>query len=215
MFGRIGVVLLSACWAVAARAEAPWQERLCLQAATTAERANGLPSGLLRAIGLVESGRSFRDGQTAPWPWTLNVAGVGAFYPSRAAALVGLQAALANGPVSVDVGCFQINLAQHPGAFRSLSQALDPAANAGVAARFLVALRRSSGTWDDAVARYHTASLVGGTAYRTTVLAAWTQQLLGRAVSPTTDPHVIHVAFFTPFSGEATGGRLPRVIGPD
>ena len=216
MFRGCCVLLLLTFWAAGARAGAPAPEPLCLDAAQRAERAYGLPPGLLRAIGFVESGRLIGNGKVVPWPWTLDVAGVGAFFPSRASALASLETVLASGLTSVDVGCFQVNLAQHPHAFLSFTQALDPTANAEVATHFLLALHRASGSWNDAVARYHSANLLRGAAYRTSVLAAWTRSPINRAVSLAPDPHVIHVAFSEPWQQNRVGSQqLPQVIGPD
>ena len=74
---------------------------------------------------------------------------------------------------SIDVGCFQINLAYHPGAFTSLDQAFDPRHNAHYAARFLTDLHQRSGSWDEAIGAYHSASMGKGSAYRARVFAAW------------------------------------------
>jgi hypothetical protein len=75
---------------------------------------------------------------------------------------------------SVDVGCFQINLLQHPAAFASLEEAFDPSANAAYAARFLLSLRDRTGSWENAIAAYHSATPELGNAYRDNVLASLT-----------------------------------------
>ena len=171
----------------------------------------------MRAIGVVESGRHDAAGVSTPWPWTLDVAGRGAFFPTRKMALAGLEAALASGLASVDVGCFQVNLAQHPNAFASLSDGLDPKTNADYAARFLLALRDTSGSWAEAISRYHSAVLARGVPYRASVLAAWVRDPLGFAAPQANDPHVVRVAFFYPPSrgmGVRTDFNLPHVIGP-
>ena len=192
---------------------------LCLNAAEAAERAHGIPAGLLRAVGVVESGRD-AGGGVAPWPWVLDVDGKGAFFTTRAAALSGLKNALSSRIVSIDVGCFQVNLAQHPNAFRSPDEALDPTLNANYAAGFLAALRLSSPDWETAVARYHSASAIG-ISYSASVMTAWTGRPFTEAAGPTQDPHVIHVAFFTRLlrlsrrARTAAASGLPIVITPD
>ena len=79
----------------------------------------------------------------------------------------------AGGVQSIDVGCFQINLMHHPGAFPDLATGFDPMANAVVAAHFLASLREELGAWEPAVAAYHSRTETLGTPYRDLVLAAW------------------------------------------
>ena len=147
---------------------------LCLKAATTAEMEWGLPSGILAAIGRVESGRwNPRTNRVEPWPWTVNAAGVGRYHPDLPDALADVTREQAAGIRSVDVGCFQVNLMHHPAAFANLEQAFDPLANALYAARFLTTLRINAGTWDLAVAQYHSAVPEIGEPYRQRVMATW------------------------------------------
>ncbi len=136
-----------------------------------AEQALGLPEGVLRAIGLVESGRPDPLlGRAAPWPWTMDVEGRPFFYPSGEQAL---GAARALRPLTADVGCFQISLLYHPTAFPDLARAFDPEENARVAARLLTELHRQTGSWLSAIAAYHSADPDRGAPYVARVLAAW------------------------------------------
>lgn len=144
----------------------------CLQSIDRAERQFGIPHGLLRAVGTVESGRPDASGQLAPWPWTLNVAGDGRWYETAAAAQADLTAVLAAGVRSVDVGCLQINLAAHPQAFSTPATGLEPDINATYAAQFLAQLKRETGTWDQAVAYYHSRTPHLAAAYRARVSRA-------------------------------------------
>jgi len=146
-------------------------EPTCEAAAMLAERQSALPSGLLTAIGQVESGRSSTSGG---WPWTINAAGQGYHFDSRDEAIRAVQALQARGVRSIDVGCFQINLMYHPAAFASLEHAFDPAANARYAATFLNELQARTGSWDGAIGAYHSATSERGGAYRARVFAAWT-----------------------------------------
>ncbi len=133
-----------------------------------------LPAGLLRAIGRVESGR--RDpasGTFAPWPWTINANGQGRFFDDAASATAAVQALRATGTSSVDIGCFQVNLVHHPLAFRRLADGFDPAGNAAYAGAFLASLRQRLGSWEAAVAAYHSSTPERGEAYRARVYAAW------------------------------------------
>jgi hypothetical protein len=153
---------------------APPNESACEQAGRQAERAHDLPSGLLLAIGRIESGRwdATRD-RVVPWPWAIDAAGDGALLDSKQAAIARTAALRDAGTRNLDVGCFQINLAMHPFAFTDLQQAFDPVANADYAARFLVELHAHLGNWNDAVAAYHSAQPDLGTPYRQAVFANW------------------------------------------
>ncbi len=136
------------------------------------EARSGLPHGLLQAIGRVESGRRDPDGLVEAWPWSINAAGQGFFAPSAEAAIAKVAALQASGVRSIDVGCFQVNLLHHPDAFASLAEAFDPAANARVAARILLA-GQQGGHWEMAVARYHSATPEFGFPYAQAVYASW------------------------------------------
>lgn len=146
----------------------------CSQAAAVAEAGAGMPAGLLLAIGLVESGRTDAAGVRAPWPFAIQSGGAGRFLSSAEEAVAAVQALQAGGVQSIDVGCFQINLMHHPGAFPNLASGFDPMTNALAAARFLLSLREELGAWEPAVAAaYHSRTETLGTPYRDLVLAAW------------------------------------------
>ena len=94
---------------------------------------------------------------------------------SRAAqaALAAIRAARAAGQDNIDVGCFQVNLRDHPDAFPSLDAALDPATNARYAAGFLARLRTQLGDWGAAAAAYHSQTPALGQPYLLAVLRNW------------------------------------------
>jgi soluble lytic murein transglycosylase-like protein len=178
--------------------EDPWT--LCRPAIERASAEAGIPPGLMLAIARVESGR--RDplsGRIEPWPYALNAGGEGRHAASAAEAMALVQAQLAAGRFSVDVGCMQVNLAHHPAAFGSLAEAFDPLANARYAASFLRRLEAQVG-WEAAIGRYHSATPERAEPYRARVLAALSGQSLpaGIAAPPprpaSRDPHVIIVA---------------------
>ncbi len=133
------------------------QATMCLSAIARAETAHAIPSGLLRSIALVESGKpitSVRD--VRPWPWTIDADGAGLFLDSKAAAIAWVAQAHKRGARYIDVGCLQVDLRLHPDAFADLDTAFDPEANADYAARYLVSLRREAGgDWNVAVGLYH------------------------------------------------------------
>jgi hypothetical protein len=150
------------------------QPNSCEQAGIAAEQASGLPTGLLLAIGRVESGRwDPMRGRTTSWPWTINAAGKGLWFDTKEAAAQTTRALLDGGTRSIDVGCFQINLQYHPLAFENLEQGFDPVANARYAARFLLSLFSRTGSWEAAVEAYHSADPVLGFAYRQQVFSVW------------------------------------------
>ncbi|MCE3233788.1 MAG: hypothetical protein K0R98_2045 [Rickettsiaceae bacterium] len=88
------------------------------------EKKNHMPSNMLRAIGVTESGRYSKEaGRSVAWPWTINVNGKGYQYESKAKAIAAVKQFQAEGNKSIDVGCMQINLKYHPEAFTNLEQA--------------------------------------------------------------------------------------------
>ena len=195
--------------------------------ARAAERAQGIPADLLAAIGRVESGRREPGGRLAAWPWSVNAAGRDYMLANPAAAAALVAALRAQGVRSIDVGCFQVNLFYHPEAFASLAEAFDPAANAGVAARLLRALRGGAAGWEDAVARYHSANPALGVPYLRQVMADWERGpvagphpawlpvvWLPAAWSPAAAVRVIVPGGGTALPWRGGGMRLPVVIIP-
>jgi hypothetical protein len=149
-------------------------DQVCLQHIRKEEKAHRIPKGLLAAIGLTESGRALKRGQTTVWPWTVNAAGEGHYFESKADAIAFVEGKLGDGVESIDVGCMQINLKHHPDAFASLEDAFDPAKNAAYGADFLSALHGQLNGWLAAARRYHSATPEKGEAYGARVLANWT-----------------------------------------
>ncbi|WP_428490278.1 lytic transglycosylase domain-containing protein [Rhodopila sp.] len=145
----------------------------CRQAIAAAERAHHIPTHLLSAIARVESGR--RDQATGtfnPWPWTINMDGQGSFYDNKAQAVAAAVSMRPHISRSIDVGCMQISLTNHPDAFSSMDQAFDPASNAEYGARFLVQLFEKTNSWPRAVEMYHSATPEIGQEYGRQVYAA-------------------------------------------
>lgn len=179
----------------------------CQAAIATAEQASALPAGLLGAIAIVESGRP-QPGNTAlaPWPWTIDAAGVGHFYPTKQAAMAAAAAFQSQGITSLDIGCLQINLQQHPNAFASLDAAFDPLSNALYAAGFLNRLHDQFADWTSAIGAYHSQTPALGQPYAAQVSAIWQHApppvLTARMNPPAGGPGAI-----APISGLA--GLLP------
>jgi hypothetical protein len=156
------------------------QGLLCRTAIHQAEAGSQMPPHMLAAIGRVESGRADpADGRVSPWPWTINAAGEGKFFDSKAEAVAFTRDLLSRGVQSIDVGCMQINLMHHPDAFHSLEEAFDPGANARYAVTFLNQLRDKTGSWETASAWYHSADPQEGDPYREKVAAAMETEAKG------------------------------------
>ena len=150
---------------------------LCADSIARVERASGVPARLMQAVSLVESGRQIpgRSARVA-WPWTINAQGEGRFFETKAEAVAAVRELQSTGVDSIDVGCMQVNLLYHGDSFASLEQAFDPLANATYAARFLTELHDAKGTWEDAVAHYHSGRPKLHIPYREKVLAEWAEQ---------------------------------------
>ncbi len=201
-------------------------ELSCKQAAAVAEAREGIPAGLLLAIGVAESGRTDSSGHRTAWPWTVQASGIGHFLAGADQAVAVVRELRAGGIRSIDIGCFQINLLYHPSAFADLASGFTPLANAYAAAHFLRALRAELGGWAAAVAAYHSRTGILGVPYRDRVLAAWH----GSPLVTVQDPHVI-VLYWTrrdpnpgmgvqvwapggALSPLASGEGVPRIIAP-
>ena len=212
----VPVLLVLACLVAAVGIPHRAQAQSCDVAGEEAERRYELPSGLLRAIGRVESGR--RDpstGKTAPWPWTINAEGRGKLFESLPEALAGTRALQQARIASIDVGCFQINLVHHPAAFTTLEDGFDPARNADYAARFLLQLRGKTGNWDAAVAAYHSATPERGVPYRERVMAVLAREggldaagALPAATVAVPAPFVVRMVTWNATMGAPQGGGM-------
>lgn len=128
------------------------------------EATHGIPHKLLTAISVVESGRQ---------PWAINANGQPYVFATKEEAIAMVHKLRARGITSIDVGCMQINLKQHPHAFATLEDAFDPATNIAYAAKFLKAKRNHQGTWKNAVGHYHSARKEHNLSYITKVLKVW------------------------------------------
>ena len=126
----------------------------CETAISGAASRTGVGEDLLLALALTESGRSGAAGLVS-WPWTLNAGGEGYWFETREEAERALLSLLAQGQSNIDIGCFQINWRWHATGFSDAAAMLDPTLNADYAAEFLLRLYRDSGSWDAAVASYH------------------------------------------------------------
>lgn len=120
-----------------------------------AAREAGVPSAVLFAVALQESGVTLR-GRRIPWPWTLNVAGESRWFQTREAACASLRSALHDVPrTRIDVGLGQINLGYHAHRFDHPCELLDPYRNLAIAATILREHHTTGEDWLTAIGRYH------------------------------------------------------------
>jgi Transglycosylase SLT domain len=172
-------LLLALTLAFAGEAAAGPVDELCGVLARQAERAEGIPSGLVHAVALAESGRWLEGERTTrPWPWTVTSGSDSFYLPSRSAALQKILELQSEGRSNIDVGCMQVNLGYHGHEFASVAEALEPARNVAYAARFLKRLRDETDSWSRATARYHSGNPDRGRAYRDKVFRLWDELLL-------------------------------------
>ncbi len=162
-----------------------WDEKqsaLCTAAIGAAQTRFKLPGGLLGTIAKVESGRPINSmSDVRAWPWTINADGKGYFFQSKAAAVAWAKQGMTRGVNFMDVGCMQVDLQMHPGAFRSLDEAFDPAHNVTYGARYLQRLHDSDagGNWYIAVGLYHSHTPYLAAEYRGRVAAVGAGILTG------------------------------------
>ncbi|MRK19077.1 transglycosylase SLT domain-containing protein [Pseudomonas sp. JG-B] len=118
--------------------------------------AYGVPSEVLFAVARQESNARLTIGYY-PWPWTLNVDGEGkrfATLPEACAAAI--KAIAEKGRYKVDIGIAQLNWGWNGARFfASPCDSLDPIRNLQVAASLLRGHYNDSGSWIEAIGRYH------------------------------------------------------------
>lgn len=184
LFGAaVGAAIIMLAGAAAALASAPATGphaarafASCERATSRWERISSVPSGLLRAISMAESGRwSKKDKIVRAWPWTVTSGGPGTYFPTKQAALAEVRRLQANGVKNIDVGCMQVNLHYHGEHFDSIEDAIDPDINAAYAARFLTQLKNEAGNWNTAAGHYHSRTPERTAYYRSKVEKFWAQ----------------------------------------
>ncbi|MCB1334434.1 MAG: lytic transglycosylase domain-containing protein [Roseivivax sp.] len=139
--------------------------RICDDVAIRAAQQELIPQNVMLAVTRLETGRTYQ-GVVRPWPWTVNVAGVGRYFDSRESLRAYLTKITEEGSTNFDSGCFQINYRWHGDAFASLDEMIDPMANAVYAAQFLRSLFEETGDWTMAVGHYHSRTAVHADRYK-------------------------------------------------
>lgn len=145
--------------------------RACISEILAAEKRHGIPNNYLLAISLTESGKQLENGTVSPWPWTVNAEGEGRYFENREDAISWVRENQDNNKESIDIGCMQVNLRWHPNAFESVEQGFIPSINIDYASKLLKSLKENHGTWNEAVARYHSHTPNLGASYRSKVMA--------------------------------------------
>lgn len=145
----IAAVILVSLFSISNPAAAA-KSNVCEREMASAAGAEGVPLGVLYAVGLTETGRK---GSLSPY--ALNIEGKTVFASSERQALLEFRKAKASGKKLIDLGCMQINHFYHGDEFASVAEMFDPHENVQYAARFLKQLKAQEGSWTMAVARYH------------------------------------------------------------
>lgn len=112
-----------------------------------------VPADILYAVALTESGKDYQ-GKHLPWPWTLNIAGLGVYCATQDEAKALLLRKISEQP-SIDIGLMQINWRWHQHRFKSFDDALLPMRNLSVGAMILGEQFNDTQDWWKAVGRYH------------------------------------------------------------
>ncbi len=133
------------------------------------ESNKNIPSGLLKAIGKVESGLQ---------PYAINYNGRGYLFSNKESALIFVNSLIKRGITNFSVGCFQLHYKSHRNKFSSVNSMFDPASNAEYAAKLLNRLYREGGnSWSNAIKRYH-----AGGSYRNSIYYSKIVRILGRTI---------------------------------
>lgn len=163
--------------------------KLCDFETARVEAAEAIPARLLKAISLAETGRWNAENRVNfAWPWTVTALGQGHYFSSSAAALDFVRRLQSRGITNIDVGCMQVNLFYHGGGFATLEDAIDPATNVAYGATYLKGLYRTTRSWTQAAAYYHSTTPGKGRAYKLKVLKYWNAE---RRLAALVDPDEI------------------------
>jgi hypothetical protein len=128
----------------------PADAKLCERFLPSASKKEGVPLGVLYAVGLTETGV-----KGSLHPFALNVEGKTVITHSAEEALTVFAEARKQGKKLIDLGCMQVNHYYHGKRFASAAEMLEPQKNIIYAARLLKTLHDQHGNWAAAVALYH------------------------------------------------------------
>ena len=146
---------------------------VCEKNISEIERQIDIPKGLLKAIGLTESGRYLNKSKLTIWPWTINMKTKSLFFDNKSQMLKFLNSQVEKGNYDFDVGCMQVNLKWHGKYFKNISDSIDPKTNISYATSFLYKLKSDHKTWTEAIKRYHSSNPNKNLKYHKKVLTNW------------------------------------------
>lgn len=132
---------------------APQSKESCVTHAVEAEQKLGIPSGMLVAIALVESGQ---DG--APHPFAMSVQGRPYYARNVSDAARHLRDHRGQLRSNTYVGCMQLSVATYRGEFQPLEKIVEPRDNVFYAGQLLVRFHGEEGNWKTALTRYNGSS---------------------------------------------------------
>lgn len=135
------------------------------------EKKYNLPRDILLSIAIQETAKMhpYHNFQLIS-PFAVNVEGCGYFFREKKEAVAFVYQQLKLGKTSIDVGCMQINLKNHPNAFSSIEQAFDIKSNIHYAARFLASKYAKFKNWETAIGHYHSSTPHLGQKYSKAVI---------------------------------------------
>ena len=147
------VIVFVAVLAASARGGAADAEGICAAVISEVEPQWRIPDKLLYAISVVETGRwDTETEQNFAWPWTVTAEGKGRYFATKETAIRAVEQLQMRGVSNIDVGCMQVNLRYHPGAWHTTPQANTRRSQGGIRPRYQRCLRGgvSVGTTDRA-----------------------------------------------------------------
>jgi len=156
--GIVALALATALTPVAAQSAEVRES--CVAHAVDAEQKLNIPSGLLLAVALVESGM---DG--APSPFAISSQGRAILARSAQDAAKHLRDRSGKLRDNTYVGCMQLSVQHHRAQFNPVERIVEPRDNVFYAGRLLVRLHGEEGSWKAAVARYNGTSTRRAQAY--------------------------------------------------
>lgn len=162
-----------------ALADAETQEsRKCSRYFDAYENQYVLPSKLLKAVALQESGRwNKHTKERAPWPWAANISGKAYYFKNKREAVATIKRAVKRGYRQIDIGCMQINWKYHKAEFNhSVEKMFEPQYNVRYSAKLLRKHYDSKKSWRTAISAYHS----GMSAYKSRRGKHYTRKILTR-----------------------------------
>lgn len=120
-----------------------------------------VPVEIVRRVVTHESKTYFEE-KAQPWPWTLNINGVGRYFKSKRSAVIAAQKAINNGAKKLGIGLGQIEWRYHGQRFGwDVEKAMNPVNNIRSVCDVLMEGKRTDRVknWADAIAYYHRPSL--------------------------------------------------------